>query len=173
MGYSLKSNSIFKIWVYFILSNLSLNYIKYFFTNLQANASKMNKYKKSFSFKARVKSIKYAFCGIVDFFQTEHNALIHLIVAIFAIGFSIWLSISREEWIIIISMIGLVFMAELFNTAIEKMGDLITKENNVIIKKVKDFSAAAVLIASIVAFLIGLIIFIPHLVEKIEMNFRL
>jgi diacylglycerol kinase len=131
----------------------------------------MKKQREHFSFKARISSFKNAFNGIVDFFQTEHNALIHLVAAMAAIGFGFWLSISSIEWILIIFMIGLVFMAELFNTAIEKLGDLITREKNETIKKAKDLSAAAVLIASLTSALIGLIIFIPHLIEKLGLNF--
>jgi undecaprenol kinase/diacylglycerol kinase (ATP) len=129
----------------------------------------MNKQRKPFLFKARMLSFKHAFIGIADFFQTEHNAVIHLFVAIAAIVFGIWLSISRLEWIIIICMIGLVFMAELFNTAIEKLGDSITRENNEMMKKVKDLSAAAVLIVALTASLIGLIIFIPRLIDKLDL----
>lgn len=129
----------------------------------------MKKQRKPFSFKTRILSFKYAFNGIADFFQTEHNALIHLVVAVAAIIFGIWLSISRLEWIIIICMIGMVFMTELINTAIEKLGDLITRENSETIKKAKDLSAAAVFIAALTAALIGLIIFIPRLIEKLEL----
>jgi diacylglycerol kinase (ATP) len=127
----------------------------------------MEKQRKPFSLLARIRSFKYAFNGISDFFQNEHNALIHLFIAIVAIGLGIWLSISRSEWIIVIFLIGLVFMAELFNTAIEKLGDSITSEYRETIRKAKDLSAAAVLIAAIVAALIGLIIFIPRLIVKL------
>ena len=128
----------------------------------------MENQRKPFSFKARMMSFKFAFKGIVDFFQTEHNAIIHLVIAIAVIGLGIWLSISWFEWIIIICLIGMVFMAELFNTAIEKLGDSITQEYNENIKKAKDLSAAAVLIAALTSVLTGLIIFIPKLMEKLN-----
>jgi|WetSurMetagenome_2_1015567.scaffolds.fasta_scaffold354206_1 diacylglycerol kinase (ATP) len=126
----------------------------------------MEKQRKPFSFKDRIMSFKHAFHGIAEFFQSEHNAIIHLFVATVAVGFGIWLSISSFEWIIVILLIGIVFIAELFNTAIEKLGDLITKDYNESIKKAKDFSAAAVFIAALVAVVIGLIIFIPRLLDK-------
>lgn len=132
----------------------------------------MGKQGKPFSFKARIMSFKHAFNGIAEFFQTEHNALIHLIFAIAAIGLGVWLSVSTLEWIIIIFLIGIVFMAELFNTAIEKLGDSISDDYNESIKKAKDFSAAAVFIAAMTASVIGLIIFIPRLIDKLEMFFK-
>jgi diacylglycerol kinase len=150
----------------------SLIVLKSVFTNLQNNSYKVENQKKPFSFKARIMSFKHAFIGIAEFFQTEHNALIHLVVAIAAIGIGIWLSVSRIEWVVIIFLIGIVFMAELFNTAIEKLGDSITKDYNQSIKKAKDFSAAAVFIAALTAVVIGLIIFIPRLIEKLEMFFK-
>lgn len=131
----------------------------------------MEKQRLPFSFKARFLSFKHAFSGVTDFFQTEHNALVHLMIAILAVGFGIWLSISPLEWIIIICLIGIVFIAELFNTAIEKLGDSITREYNETIKKAKDFSAAAVFIAALTAVIIGLIIFIPPLINKLETCF--
>jgi diacylglycerol kinase (ATP) len=82
----------------------------------------MENQRKPFTFKARIMSFKFAFKGIAEFFQTEHNAMIHLIISLAVIGMGMWLSISKLEWIIIICLIGIVFMAELFNTAIERLG---------------------------------------------------
>ena len=124
-----------------------------------------------FSFKARILSFRHAFSGIINFFQTEHNALVHLVIAILAVGLGIWLSISQVEWIIVIFLIGIVFIAELFNTAVEKLGDSISREYNETIKKAKDFSAAAVFVAALTAATIGLIIFIPPLIKKLEAYF--
>lgn len=112
-------------------------------------------------------SFKYAFNGIADFFLSEHNALIHFVVAVVAVGCGIWLSISRMEWVVIICLIGIVFIAELFNSAIERLGDSITSDSNEMIKKAKDLSAAAVLLAALISVLIGLIIFIPRFIDKL------
>jgi diacylglycerol kinase (ATP) len=131
----------------------------------------MKKKRETFTFKARIRSFRHAIHGIIDFFQTEHNALIHLFITVAVIGFGIWLSISSFEWIVIICMIGLVFMAELFNSAIEKLGDSITGEYNELIKKAKDYAAAGVIVAAITAAMVGLIIFIPVLIEKLKLIF--
>lgn len=130
----------------------------------------MENQKIPFSLKARIRSFKHAFKGVSNFFQTEHNALIHLVATVIVIAFGIWLSISRIEWIIIICMIGMVFTAELFNTAIEKLCDSITIEYNNKIKIAKDLSAAGVLIVALVAAIIGLIVFLPKLIDKLEIH---
>lgn len=138
-----------------------------FFTNLQANSTAMGKQRKQFSIRARILSFKYAFNGIADFFLSEHNALIHFVAAVVVVGCGIWLSISRMEWVVIICLIGIVFIAELFNSAIERLGDSITSDSNEMIKKAKDLSAAAVLLAALISVLVGLIIFIPRFIDKL------
>lgn len=118
---------------------------------------------KSFSIEARGKSFKYAFEGIINFFKTEHNAVLHLTSTTITIFFAIALHISATEKIVLVIVVGLVWIAELFNTAIEKMMDFISTEHHPQIKLIKDLSAAAVLISAVVAFVVGCIIFIPKL----------
>ena len=122
--------------------------------------------KKRFSFRSRVKSFGYALRGIFDFFSGEHNARVHLFAAVAVIGVGFWLSISVTQWMVVILLIGVVFMAELFNTAIEKLCDLVISDFNPKIKKIKDLSAAAVFVAAITAAIIGLIIFVPSFINK-------
>ena len=121
----------------------------------------MKKTSKSFSFSDRLKSFGYAFNGIKILLKTEHNARIHLVAAILALVLSYLLCISKMEWIIILFCIGWVFMAELFNSAIEYLADFVCKEQNKTIAKVKDLAAAGVLISAFISALIGLIIFVP------------
>ena len=116
---------------------------------------------KPFSFKERGKSFKYAFEGIIAFFRKEHNARIHLAATIAVIGLSIVFPVSRMEAIALTFAVGFVWVAEIFNTAIEKMADFISKEKNPAIKKIKDLSAAAVLVAAFIAVITGCFIFIP------------
>ena len=80
-----------------------------------------------------------------------------------AIVFSILLHISSTEWLAVMLSIGFVWTAEIFNTAIEKTMDFITTEKKPAIKLIKDLSAAAVLIASITALIVGCFIFIPKI----------
>ncbi|MDN3588705.1 diacylglycerol kinase family protein [Pedobacter aquatilis] len=118
---------------------------------------------KKFSLKDRIKSFGYAFNGLKLFFYTEHNARIHLLAAILALAISFWLKISSLEWVAIIGIIILVFIAEIFNSSIEKLADVVSPEINPKIKIVKDLAAGAVLIAAIFAVIVGLIIFYPKL----------
>lgn len=73
------------------------------------------------------------------------------------------LKISNIEWCICITLFGLVISLELVNTAIEIVVDIVMPDINEKAKKVKDISAAAVLISAINSAIIGLIIFIPKL----------
>jgi diacylglycerol kinase (ATP) len=120
--------------------------------------------RKKFSFAQRIRSFKFAFNGMADFFKSEHNARIHLLATGSAIAMAFILPCSKTEVILIVMAIGFVWTAELFNTAIEKMADLITKETHPQIKFIKDVSAAAVLIAAVTALITGLIIFIPKII---------
>lgn len=118
---------------------------------------------KPFSLNARSRSIKYAFEGLIIFFKQEHNARIHLAATITVISLSIISRISGMEAIVLTFAAGFVWVAEIFNTAIEKMMDFISVEKNNPIKRIKDLSAAAVLIAALVAVITGCFIFIPKL----------
>ncbi len=114
-----------------------------------------------FSITERFKSFVYAFNGIKLFFKEEHNARIHLFAAIIAIGLGVFFKISSLEWIALFFAIGFVLTAEILNTSIENMADFVSSERHHSIKKIKDLAAGAVLISSIIAFAIGLIVFIP------------
>ncbi|MFC3563109.1 diacylglycerol kinase family protein [Pedobacter jamesrossensis] len=118
---------------------------------------------KKFSILDRIKSFKYAFEGLKFFFVNEHNGRVHFGAAFFAIGLSFYLKISNLEWIAIISVIAVVFTAEIFNSAIEKLADAVTLEINPQIKIIKDLAAGAVLVTAVLAALVGGIIFLPKL----------
>ncbi len=113
----------------------------------------------------RLKSFKYAFKGLILIFREEPNARIHLLAAICAVIAGLCLNINSMEWIAITFAIGLVITLEIVNSAIEKIADFISPEKNEIIKNIKDLSAAAVLVVSITALIVGLIIFLPKLYE--------
>lgn len=108
-------------------------------------------------------SFRYAFTGVYTLFRSEHNAKLHLVAAISVIAMAWSMRISRMEWIVLVMAIGLVWMAEAFNTAIEKLTDLAHPYQHPLAKKVKDVAAAAVLIISIAAAIVGLIVFVPYL----------
>ena len=114
-----------------------------------------------FSIKDRLQSFQYAFNGLGILFLEEHNARIHLCAGIVAIGLGWLYSISATEWLIVILVIAIVFATELFNSAIESLCDHVTPDLHPQIKKIKDLSAAAVLITAVMALIVGVIIFAP------------
>lgn len=115
-----------------------------------------------FSIKKRLKSFAYAWKGIGSFIFKEHNAWIHsgITTVVIICGFAF--HITATEWIAIILCIGLVFAAEAFNTAIERLVNLVSPEQNNAAGDVKDIAAGAVLICAIVAAIVGLVIFAPY-----------
>ena len=113
--------------------------------------------------KKRIASFKYAFKGIHTLFCSEPNAWIHLTAAILVIIAGFYFKISTMEWILLVLCIVLVFAAEAFNTSIEKLTDLASPDFHPKAKITKDTAAAAVLIISIGAAIIGIIIFLPRI----------
>ena len=113
--------------------------------------------------KSRIKAILIALDGIKYVFMTQKNTRIHagFTVVVFILG---WLlKISRIEWITLLLVVGLVWVAEFLNTAVEVMIDIVSPEKNQAAKIGKDVSAGGVLIAAIVSILIGILIFGPRL----------
>ena len=121
-----------------------------------------------FSIRRRARSFKYAFNGLRLLFTEEHNSRIHALAAICVIIGGILLKVSILEWVALTFAIGLVFVVETINSSIEYAADLISLEMNDKIKRIKDLSAAAVLISAISALVIGGLIFIPKIVSLIE-----
>jgi len=93
----------------------------------------------------------------------EHNAWLHLaaMCAVISLGFA--LAITRMEWIAAIVCIGMVLSAEAMNTAVEQICNYIKPEQDIRIMIIKDIAAAAVLILSITAAIVGMIIFGPKI----------
>lgn len=112
-----------------------------------------------------VLSFKYAFQGILDALRQEPNLKFHLLAAVLVIIISMILNISKQDWMIIIILIGFVIAVELTNTAIEAVVDGLTQNHHPAAKLAKDISAGAVLVAAVTAALIGMIIFLPYLIN--------
>jgi len=121
------------------------------------------KQKQKFSLRKRLKSFVYAFAGLKILQREEHNFRIHLLFAILAVATGFIMKISAMEWIAIVFAIGFVFVVEIFNTAIENITDFISPDEHPSIKRIKDMSAAGVLISTVTAMVIGLIVFLPKL----------
>ncbi len=116
-----------------------------------------------FSVRKRLLSFKYAFNGIKKLFITQHNSRIHLTIVLLVIIAGFFFHISKAEWFVVMIVTGLVFAAELFNSAIESVVDLISPEYHKKAENAKDYAAGAVLIVAIISAIAGLIIFAPKL----------
>lgn len=120
-----------------------------------------------FSLSKRLKSFSHAFNGLKILIKEEHNARIHMFATIVVVMAGFVFKISVNEWFAVLFAIGFVITVEIINTAIENMADIVSPEKDKRIKKIKDLSAAAVLISALTALVIGLIIFIPKLLDLI------
>ena len=115
--------------------------------------------------KAFIKSLMFAIVGAKQFFSRDRNGKIHTVIGITAIVLGFTVSLSSFQWLLVLFCIGLVISLEMINSAIEKYCDLVTTDFHPGIKVIKDVAAGAVLVASLMSLVIGLIIFIPALVK--------
>jgi diacylglycerol kinase len=106
-----------------------------------------------------LRSFKFAFDGILYLFKNENNARAHLLAAVVVVGLGIWLKISSTEWCFVVLAIGLVSAAEAFNSAIEKLCDMIEPNQHPQIKIIKDVAAGAVLLTALAAAGVGIVVF--------------
>lgn len=138
-------------------------YLIYLLRKIYQVPSRKNKSR--FSMSQRIKSFKYAFRGIGIALKGQHNFRIHLIAAILVIAGAFLLDISNNEWLTIIFAIGLVFSAEIINTAIEELVDFVSPDVHPDAARIKDLAAGAVLVCAFTAAIIGLIIFLPKIID--------
>ena len=114
--------------------------------------------------KTRVESFKFASGGLMHALVNQRNFQIQLVVGIVVVIGAWLLHFSRIEWLILLITVAIVLSAELLNTVVEVVVDLAVKEQLLPDAKLaKDVAAAAVLLTSVFAVILGLILFIPHL----------
>lgn len=111
------------------------------------------------------KSLSFAINGIKYCFKMEKHYKFHIFAFILIMILSFLLKLSSIEFIFIIAVSFLVIITEMLNTCVEVIVDMITKDYNVLAMYAKDLGAGAVLISSILAVIIGLIIFIPKIMR--------
>lgn len=117
----------------------------------------------SLDFKKLVRSFHHAFRGVIRLLTDQQNARIHATVTI-VVGLAAYiLEVTRIEAAVLFMAIIMVFAMEIMNTAVEKVCDLIDKNHNREIMIIKDGMAGAVLIASVIAAVVALFTFLPHL----------
>jgi len=111
----------------------------------------------------RLKSIRYAMRGVWFLITTEASIKVQLFIAIMSIVAGFYFQISTTEWLIQVTIIGLVLMAESLNTGIEKLSDFIHPEYHKKIGFIKDISAGSVAIVAILSLIIAGIIYLPKI----------
>nr|WP_299173624.1 diacylglycerol kinase family protein [uncultured Allomuricauda sp.] len=111
--------------------------------------------------KNRIRSVGYAIKGMFLLLWTEASIKVQFVIAILMTGAGFYFEISKTEWIAQLMAIGMVMGVEGLNTAVEKIADYVQPENDPKIGFIKDVSAGAVMIVSLIASIIGLIIYIP------------
>jgi len=108
------------------------------------------------------KSFQYAFRGIIKIFREEQNLRVQSVLAIVVIFLAIFFRVSRIEWALLVVSIGLVLLMEIANSAVERVTDVLKPRINTYVKEIKDIAAAGVMLASLIAVIIGLIVFLPY-----------
>ncbi len=110
-----------------------------------------------------ISSFKYAGEGIYSLFMHERNAQIHLVAAVCVIIAGCLFDLCAWDWCAVVMCIGGVFMAEGFNTAVEKLCDKVSPQQDPLIKTAKDIAAGAVLLFVFSSIAVGLIVFLPYI----------
>ena len=109
-------------------------------------------------------SYRYAIRGIALAFRSENNMIIHLAAGVAVVVVNYLLKVTTTEWLITLMLIGLAWTAEIFNTAIEKLADRVSREHDPLIGQAKDLASGAVLIICLFAVICAVVIYLPYLV---------
>ncbi len=109
----------------------------------------------------RIKSVGYAFKGMLILIKTEASIKIQLFIAIVMTVAGFYFEITSTEWLFQLTMIGLVMSIEGLNTAVEYIADFVHPEHHKQIGRIKDVAAGAVFIASVIAVIVAAIIYMP------------
>ena len=112
---------------------------------------------------AEGRSFGNAFRGMGTLLKSQPHARFHLLATVAVIALGVFCRISRGEWLAIVLAVGLVWLAEGLNTALELLANALDLGHHPLIKKAKDVAAAAVLLSALAALAIGLIVFLPRI----------
>ena len=115
--------------------------------------------------KRLVKSFKYAFRGLVKTVREEQNLHIQITAGCLVVILAWFFQVTRLEWIMLIFAICLVILTEIINSAVERVTDVLKPRINSYVKEIKDIMAAAVMLASLLALVVGFIIFWPYIMR--------
>jgi diacylglycerol kinase len=113
------------------------------------------------------RSFRYAFAGLFYVARSQRNFRIHMAAALVAAALALALGFAPVEWAVLATIITLVMTLEMVNTVVEAAVDLASPEYHVLAKIAKDVAAGAVLLTAIGAVVVGLFLFVPHLLRLV------
>lgn len=114
-----------------------------------------------------VESFRSAAAGLLYATRTQRNLRIHLVVAAAVVGIGLWLGLPVGQWAVLALTVGFVLVSEIFNTVLEALVDLVSPEYHPVARVAKDTTAGAVLLAALVAIVVGLLVLGPPLWERL------
>ena len=117
------------------------------------------------------RSLIQAWRGMLHTWRTQGHMKFHSVAGICVLCFAWWWGVTTFEWLILIVAIGCVISAEIMNTAIEIVVDMVQPDFHPLAGMAKDVAAGAVLVATIQAIAIGMIVFFPHLLRLVSTVF--
>lgn len=106
-----------------------------------------------------------AWAGLAQAIRSQRNMKVHLVMATLAVVLGVVLEIDAASWTAIVVVIAVVLSAECLNTAIEAVVDLVSPDYHGLARRAKDCAAGAVLVCALAAVVVGLIIFVPRLLN--------
>ena len=113
------------------------------------------------------KSLKHALRGVSVVFAAEQSFRIQVYVAVLVLVFGVFFHVKTHEWIVLVLLVGSVLTLELINSIIERIVDSFKPRIHPVVKDIKDMMAGAVLIVSVIAAIVGMTIFYPHLADLV------
>ncbi|MGB3088172.1 MAG: diacylglycerol kinase family protein [Phycisphaerae bacterium] len=134
-------------------------------------------YASPFTIFGRMRSFRHALAGLVFVLRSQHNAWLHAVATVLAVVLGLvlhWTGVkspSAGEWCVLAAAVTVVWVAEAFNTGLEVMADAVTSERQPVVKIAKDVAAGAVLVAAVGATVVGIVLFLPALVELVSRLF--
>ncbi len=119
------------------------------------------------SVKQLARSLSHALRGIKQVYKTENSFKIQVFVGLIIAIAAFWLPLQAWEKVVVLMLVGFVLIMELINSVFERLVDSFRSRVHPVVRDIKDIMAAAVLLASLFAAIVGLIIFIPYILEII------
>ncbi len=115
-----------------------------------------------------LRSFRFAFRGLGQVLARERNARVHLMAAAAALALSVWLGLDRAEIALVVLTIALVLAAEVVNTVVERVLDLLHPTHSERVRAIKDMSAAAVLVTALGALAVAALLLLPRLIDRLR-----